>query len=213
MELFTRPSNEESYLVYKQNIEKQFNITNFLSFSKFKIKKLFCIGQEENFLRYRFELIKAWMKQNLMYTTDCINKLDLIFKKMMINSILYPEEEAFIYSIRNIVFAKKRNLKSVLTDLKTPKNEVIYYFYQLNKYLKDDQENIGYQVCLSNFNIYLRSDKQKQEKIDYKDIHNLHLCNDSLVIQTTMNKYQAFVSEPKLLYVSLERILKIKKIL
>ncbi len=213
MELFKRPSNDEEYLKYKESIVNIINRNNFLSFSKSKIKKFLSVENEQHFLRYRFELLNSWSKQNLVYTKESINKFDVILKKLMLVDFLYPDEEFFLYSIRNIAFAKKRNLKSVLTDLELPKREFVYYFYAMNKYKKDEKDFSAYQVCLSNFNLFLRHDNQSFEKINYEEMVRLHLCDDSLIVQTNNNKYTIHVSDPKLLYVSLERMLKIRKIL
>ncbi len=211
MELFTRPSDDEKYLVYKLNISKLLNKNNFLSMNKFKIKKFLDINEEQHFLRYRLELFRDWMKENFRYSKECINKIDSILRKTMLINALYPNEEAFIYSLRNIVFAKNRNLKSLLTDLRLSKTEQMYYFYQLNRFVKDGINKSGFQICLTNHNIYLRENTLNFEKIHFKSIYDLHLCDDHLIIQTTMNKYEVFVPDPKLLYVSIERILNIKK--
>ena len=149
---------------------------------------------------------------NLRYTKKFIGKIDNILKKLMLVTSLYPNEEAFIYSLKNIVFAKTRNLKSVLLDIELPEKDAIYYFYKLNSYSKDRQNYLGYQILLTFHHIYLRHNHKTHEMISYLDIHNIHLYDDHLMIQSTMNKYDIFCPNPKLLYVSIERIMKLKKI-
>jgi hypothetical protein len=58
LELFERLSNHSSYIEYKLMIEKKLNYNNLLNVSKRHIKNMFTINYQEDFLRYRFELIK-----------------------------------------------------------------------------------------------------------------------------------------------------------
>jgi hypothetical protein len=57
--LFERECNDFNYIQFKLKIETELNLSNFASTSKKKIKSLFSIKHQPEFLRYRFELLKS----------------------------------------------------------------------------------------------------------------------------------------------------------
>jgi hypothetical protein len=56
--LFERKSNEFDYINYKLEKEANFRFHNLLTVPRNKFKRHFKIGEEQHYLRYRFELLK-----------------------------------------------------------------------------------------------------------------------------------------------------------
>ncbi len=211
MDLFERASPEQEYILYKKYVVNFLNDNNLLSTSTRRIKLLFQIGTEKHYLRYRFELLRRWIKWNLRYTNDSIKTLDSILKKLNIIDNLNPNEVDFIYSVRNIIFAKKRNLKSVLTDLTLDKKEYAYYIYKINHYLENNILKEAKVILLTSKRIIIEITANNFISIPYDTLTDYHVYSNYLGLKTLNKAFNVYCAEPKLLYVSLERIFQLTK--
>ena len=138
MELFKRHSDDISYIKYKESISEILNYDNFLHFTKRKITKLYDIETEKHFIRYKFELLSKWIKYNFTYTQSAVLTLEKILYIFSLKNFLNPLENYFVYFAHNIVFAKTRNIKSILVDIDLSKTDSVYYGYPESKCSLDD---------------------------------------------------------------------------
>jgi len=196
------------------NIKNQLNIDNLMNVNKKQIKKLFNINYQEEFLRYRFELLKHWIKSNERYTNKYIHELQYLIDILFLNNELSCYEEEYINHFNGIQFAKERNLKNLIVDFpKNDKKEEAYYkythvtFYQLN----DNNEIIkiadnGEFYITTQRIIYFKNLQVYSINID--NLKDYKITNRGLMISTLDTIFYFKSYDSYVLYVSLERILK-----
>jgi hypothetical protein len=214
--LFERQSNDFDYINYKLRIEHHFHFRNLLNVPRPKFKKMFEIRQEQHYLRYRFELLKHWIRENEFYSEGYINHLDKLIHKMFLTNELNAYEQEYIKHYHGVVFAKTRNLKSLIVDFPLQKNEIPYYkyentsFYRLvnNKMIPIERNG---ELFITTRKILLSHDLNVFP-IEFENIINYKVSRYGLLITTANNTYVFKAYDDYLPYVSLERVFRLEKI-
>lgn len=213
---FYRSNNEFQYSNYKREVAPILNYSNVEEISKNDIKNLFEINKENEFLSYRFELLKKWIVTNEKYTNKYLSRLDALINKLFLTNELNSYEQQYLSHVRAISFAKSRNLKNLIIDFPIEKNEKVYYKYSNVKFYEKSEQFITIEdnsecyitseriVILKNLNVY---------SMYYNQIKNFLFSSKGILVEISMGKQYLIVSDDNyVLYTSLDRILRFMKI-
>jgi hypothetical protein len=97
-------------------MESKLNIHGLTSITKRKVKSFFDINKQQEFLRYRFELLKQWIKQHEFYTRSYVETLDSLISRLYLKDELNSFEIEYIKHYNGVIFAKERNLKNLIVE-------------------------------------------------------------------------------------------------
>jgi hypothetical protein len=155
------------------------------------------------------------MRLNEFYDKNYVTRLESLIHKLRLTHELNAYEQEYLNHYQGVVFAKIRNLKNLIVDFSTARNEEVYYkyenvgFYRLvNKRLIPTKLN-G-ELFITTHKILLSSGLEIFT-INFDEIMNFKISPQGLLIFTAHNIYSFKSYDDYLLYVSLERILKLKK--
>jgi hypothetical protein len=142
--------------------------------------------------------------------------LEYLLHKLYLVNELTPYEQEYIKHYHGIVFAKIRNLKSLIVDFPLQKNEIAYYKYEnTSLYRLVDQKIIpikrNAELFITTKKILLSHDLDVFP-IEFDDIVNYKISRFGLLIITKHNTYAFKAYDDYLPYVSLERIFRLENI-
>ncbi|XQP54886.1 MAG: hypothetical protein ACOQNV_01990 [Mycoplasmoidaceae bacterium] len=137
---FQRPTSVEYKKLFVPVIESKMNINNLDKMTKQQVLDLYEPKNEKDFLAYRFDMLRRWMKNNKQYSKNYVVELEDMIDKLYLSNELNSFEQQYIKNVEAIVFAKNRNLKQLIVDFSINKNELVFYRYDLNAFKQIDQE-------------------------------------------------------------------------
>ncbi|MDR0739381.1 MAG: hypothetical protein LBF00_00630 [Mycoplasmataceae bacterium] len=217
IKLFERNSNDYEYVIYKYKMVNQLHFKNLIHLNRKKIKGFFVRNETQHFLRYRFEILRNWIRQNEIYSQNYINSLDKIIHKLYLTNELCSYEKEYLNHYHGIVFAKTRNLKNLIIDFPINKNEKVYYKYEnasLYKFVNKKMiliQNQG-EIFITTQKILL-SHHMNIYPIEFENIKDYKISPYGLMILIKNQTYIFKTYDDFLTYVSLERIFKLRKII
>jgi hypothetical protein len=135
---------------------------------------------------------------------------------MYLSYELTAYEQEYIKHYHGIVFAKIRNLKSLIVDFPTQNDEIVYYKYENTSFY----HIVGEQMIpiKRNGELFITSKKILLSQnldvfpVEFDDIINYKVSPYGLLIMTKYNTYAFKAYDDYLAYVSLERVLRLEKI-
>jgi hypothetical protein len=125
-------------------------------------------------------------------------------------------EQEYIKHYHGIVFAKTRNLKSLIVDFPLESNEIAYYKYENVSFYRIVNNKMF--PIKKNGELFITTKKILLAKnldiypIQFEDITNFKVSKYGLLIITKQNTYAFKAYDDYLSYVSLERIFRLEKI-
>lgn len=195
---------------YIEKLQNELTIHKLNNWNPKKTWNLFDINYEQEYLAYRFFVLKEWIKQNQNYTQNFVNGLYQIISNLVLDNFLNTQEKNFINEFKSVVFAKNRNIKNLIVDFDLLEKEEVWYTYDIlglyqegNKY-KLIANNI--QVFFTNQRIIFASNATLYKNINYDEISSIKLQNNFLKIITNDDSFIIAANEITTMYVSLERI-------
>ena len=198
------------------DIKQVLNINTLYNWTWKKTYKWLNLQFEEEYIAYRFYVLKEWINQNESYTSYYVKNLEEFIFVLGLNDYLTTQEINYISHYKSIVFAKNRNIKNLIVDFSLLANEEVWYHYNLNLFY----QKIGdtYLKLQEKSNIYLSNQRiivtkgNEYHSIFVKDIKNVKLTNNMIEINTNYSEFLLLTSDVHTLYVSIERIGKLMKI-
>lgn len=214
---FVRENKSLDYKIYKINIFDDLNVDNVESKTSRQIKKLFNIKNFEYFLTYRFEVLNDWIRKNEVYTSFYVRRLEEVINKLHLVSEFNSYENEYIDRIKSLAFAKSRNLKNLITDFPLEDGESVYYKYSNSNMYKYFSNNL--EIMSDNGECYITSTRIILLKnielfsIYFNQVENYLFTKHGLIfILKNGTSYLINTLDNYVLYVSLERVLKLMKI-
>lgn len=194
---FTRPHSKTFFDDYVPKISHHLNVHNIFTINKWYLAKYFSIDKRQDFLAYRFYLLKQWMNKNEKFTLDYVKKLDYLIGKLYLWDELNSFEQQWIVDIKDVVFAKKRNLKTLIVDFKTNKKEkVVFKYSNIQLCFEDKHKRVK---VIPNCIMYLSDQRVIITKgvenfnINWSQIKAYHFSTQKITI-TTNTDSQLFIS-------------------
>lgn len=214
---FEREHDKFYESTYLPKIKNKLNAYNLALLTKNQILNLLKYGEETNFLAYRFEVLKEWIKNNERYTKGYIEDLDQVITKLYLDSELNSFEKQYILDVNAITFAKIRNLKQLIVDFSINPKELVFYRYEIDRF--NEIKNNNESTVLNNCDFYITTQRIIVSKqidiisITYDQIKSFKFRRDKIVFNLGNNKqYCVRCSNTYVIYASLERVLKREKI-
>lgn len=195
-------------------------VLNLKTLNKWTWKKTFkwlTATYEEEYVAYRFLVLKQWINQNEMYSSYFVNNLVEIISLLDLNKYLTAQEQNYINHYKSIVFAKNRNLKNLIVDFKTLANEEIWYHYDVQGFYQG-VKNDEYLCLQTKSSIYLTSLRiiiakgNEYFSIFYTDIKEVKISLNMLFIKWKADEFWLVSNDVEAIYVSIERVSKLIKI-
>lgn len=215
--LFTRPLKETQHnREFLQAIRKALNLKTLNKWTWKKTFKWLSAIYEQEYIAYRFLVLKQWINQNEMYSSYFVNNLLEIISLLDLNKHLTAQEQNYINHYKSIVFAKNRNLKNLIVDFKTLTNEEVWYHYDVQGFYQVVQDEY---LCLqTKSSVYLTSLRiiiakgNEYFSIFYTDIKEVKMSLNMLLIRWKTDEFWLISSDVESIYVSIERVSKLIKI-
>lgn len=213
---FTRPHSKSFFDQYVPKINCHINLHNIFSINKHALANYYNIKESQDFLAYRFYLLKQWMTKNEKYTPEYIEKLDLLINKLHLWNKLNSFEKQWILNVNDIVFAKTRNLKSLIIDFETNKKEVVVFKYNNVKFAfetnrKNEKVILNCVVYISNQRLIIIKGVENFN-IEWKLVKSYNFSIQRICITTNNgNKFYLSSHNNYILHVSFCRIFEIIK--
>lgn len=215
---FERQHDNLYETTYVPLMKDKLNAYNLKSFSKKQILKFFQLGDEINFLAYRFDILKQWIRNNERYTKRYIDEFEEIVSKLSLDSELNGFERQYIMDVNSVSFAKTRNLKQLIVDFSINEKELVFYRYEIDKF--NEVKNNSEFTVLNECDFYITTQRIIISKqidiisISYDQIKSYQFKRDKLTFYLKNNRAYCVKSDNNyVLYASLERILKREKIM
>lgn len=207
----------QAYLDYKKSIENDFNITaKFISESR--LLEFFNLKTYKFFLVFCFEKVKEWINRNEVYTEDYINKLEKILYNLRIYNKLTSHETEYLNHFNAVIFSKKRNLKQLITDFPSEKNELTCFSFSDSKVFKkgNNKEIVKKiekcEIYISNIRIIINLPSYIYS-LYFKDIFSYKLENDLFRVDilnyhspNLLSHFYFDTNDNYVLYVSFQRV-------
>lgn len=207
----------EDYNKYKEKINDQVNISSkFISESK--LLELFDLKTYKFFLVLCFEKVKDWINKNEVYTEEYINKLKEILHNFRLDNKLTSYEEEYLNHFNAVVFNKKRNLKQLITDFPSEKNELTCFSFSEAKIYKKNEKNeliekIGKcEIYISSIRVIINLPSYIYS-LYFKDVFSYKLENNLFRLdilnyhsKNFLNHFYFDTSDNYVLYVSFQRV-------
>ena len=198
-------------------IKKELNLNNVDEIKKSKVLSLYEPKFEQDFLAYRFDLLKQWMDKNKSYSKEYVVALDEMVDKLYLFNELNSFEQQYIKNVQAIVFAKNRNLKQLIVDFPVNKNEFVFYRYDLDAFKLVDKK--GLVQIITTPEMYITTERLIISKkidiisIDYKTIENYQYSRSKFFINLK-NGRKCFIDSEnnRAIVESLKRVLIREKI-
>lgn len=195
---------------YIEKLQNKLTLHKLNNWNPKKTWNLFDINYEQEYLAYRFFILKEWIKQNQSYTQNFVNGLYQIISNLVLDNFLNTQEKNFINEFKSVVFAKNRNIKNLIVDFDLLDKEEVWYTYDiLGLYQKTNKYKFiinNIQVFFTNQRIIFASNANLYKSINYDEISCIKLQNNFLKIITNDDELIIAANEITTMYVSLERI-------
>lgn len=219
MELFVRQvKNQSRYDEFVKQVNKQLNLHTLPFFSRQKTLKLYQPDYENEFLVYRFALIKAWIQTHERFDKKYINQLLKMLDNLLLKEELTGYELDYLDHYSQIVFSKLRNLKNLIVDFDVYPKENIYFKFDLEvvgQMMNQKDVNIIFEqgeVYITTQRIVFSSFKEYLS-ISYDNLKSIHLKPYWFEMKTQNDlKFCLISSNIFVFYVALERVLNLVKI-
>ena len=219
MELFVRQvKNQVKYDEFVNLINKQLNLHTLPFFSRKKTLNLYLEAYCEEFLVYRFWLLKEWMQTHERFDKRYVMQLHKLLDILLLEEELTGYELDYIDNYNQIVFSKIRNLKNLIVDFDVFPKENIYFKFDIDvcgQFLSEHEIQTifeGGEIYITTQRIVLTSSKEYLS-LEFEKIVNLHL--KPYWFEITMEngmKLMIVSNNVKTFYVALERILSLMKV-
>lgn len=214
--------NLKDFDIYKDWMDQKFINKDFL----FDIKDIYLYFDAHNvdyYVYYCFQKLRDWIKKNERYTSEFINNLEQLIKKLGIKNKLGSNELQYLNHLKAVVFSKKRNLKNLIVDFglenfnisknnKKYINEQVYFNFDSSNIVEQDStKKSSCQIYFSNHRIIICKNSYVMS-IYFKDIHKYRLSGDYIEIVVNINPlgnkiFKINSDDIYVMYVSLERML------
>lgn len=213
---FTRPHSKTFFDEYMPKMSRHLNLYNVFSTNKQILANYFSIKERQDFLAYRFYLLKRWISKNEKYTPEYVKKLDLLINKLHLWNELNSFERQWILDVNDIVFAKTRNLKSLIVDFETNRKEIVVFKYDNIQFSfaskKNKEKVISYcTMYISNQRLVIIKGVENFN-LNWKQIKSYHFSTQKICITTnTDSKFYLSSNNNYVLHTSFCRIFEIIK--
>lgn len=220
---YLTPLFERPYQITYKNKKYLEKLTNSLNVKKLRYwnwKKTYNflnINFEKEYIGYRFQILKEWIQQNQRYSPDFVNSLNEIISILSLENYLTTQEKNYINEFTSVLFAKNRNIKNLIVDFHLNEKEEVWYTYDiLGIYEKNEKYKLiknNIQIFLTNQRIIFASNGEIYKEINIYDISNVKLKNNTIEINANQNNYFIVCNEINTVYVSIERVGKLIKLM
>lgn len=196
---------------YLNKLSLVLNLTKLDFWTRRKTLHYYNINFEDEYLAYRFSILKKWIELNQNYDQTFVTNVYEIIAILGLENELTTQELNYINEFRSVTFAKNRNIKNLIVDFKLLPKEEIWYTYEIIGLveLENDVQNIiskNTQVYLSSQRMIVAKQGNITLSLDYNQIKTLRPSLNKLKIETTKKTYFIIASEITTLYVSFERV-------
>lgn len=217
------PLFERQYQITYKNREYLEKLSNFLNVRKLshwnwkKTYNFLDINFEQEYIGYRFQVLKEWIQENQRYTSNFVNSLNEIISILSLENYLTTQEKNYINEFTSVLFAKNRNIKNLIVDFQLHEKEEVWYTYDiLGVYEKTEKYKLiknNIQIFLTNQRIIFASSGEIYKEIDIHSISGVKLKNNAIEINVNQNNYFIICNEINTVYVSIERVGKLVKLM
>lgn len=196
---------------YLNKLSLVLNLTKLDFWTRRKTLHYYNINFEDEYLAYRFSILKKWIELNQNYDQTFVTNVYEIIAILCLENELTTQELNYINEFRSVTFAKNRNIKNLIVDFKLLPKEEIWYTYEIIGLveLENDVQNIiskNTQVYLSSQRMIIAKQGNITLSLDYNQIKTLKPSLNKLKIETIKKTYFIIASEITTLYVSFERV-------
>lgn len=196
---------------YLNKLSIVLNLTKLDFWTRRKTLHYYNINFEDEYLAYRFSILKKWIELNQNYDQTFATNVYEIIAILCLENELTTQELNYINEFRSVTFAKNRNIKNLIVDFKLLPKEEIWYTYEIIGLveLENDVQNIiskNTQVYLSSQRMIVAKQGNITLSLDYNQIKTLKPSLNKLKIETIKKTYFIIASEITTLYVSFERV-------
>lgn len=213
---FTRHHSKTFFDEYVPKMNLHINLHNVFLIKKKTLINYYSIKERQDFLAYRFYLLKQWMTKNEKYTPGYVKRLDLLISKLHLWNELNSFERQWILNVNDIVFAKTRNLKSLIVDFETNKKEIVVFKYSNIKFTFATMKKK--EKVISNCLMYISNHRLviikgvENFSLGWKQIKSYHFSTQRICITTDAgNKFYLSSHNNYILHASFCRIFEIIK--
>lgn len=209
--LFFRPHKHlENYFEYVKSIESDLNLEKLMNFNLRNIISFYTKDQEEEFLIYRFSLLREWYLNSTKTSPIFHKEIKNIIHILNLENFLNAYEKNFILEVQSKQFTLERNLKSLVIDFNVEKNETTYFHYRkfiLINYDNQKIENIDF--YLTNFRIVITY-SNNLISFHLNKIMNLKFTEKYFSFNYYKYKYLFVCDRPQIILMSFKRISSLK---
>lgn len=215
--IFSRkPQNFKKFQVLKNNLENVLSEQNVEKWNLEKTQALINCEYEEEFIVYRFNVLKNWIIKNEEYSDKFVKGLDYIIRVLDLEKFLKALEINYIQHYKDVVFSKKRNIKSLIVDFDLRKKEEVWYRYEIKSFLQKINKNY-IKLAANKSELYLSNQRIivttsiLYTSIDYDEIEVFKLNSLFLQIKTKDHEFVILTNDVYVIYTSFERVAKLVK--
>lgn len=214
---FERPKSQDYETKFLPEMEKVMNLSNLDTIKKQKVLSLYNPHYEQDFLAYRFLMLKQWMRKNKVYAKEYVIALDEMIDKLYLSNELNSFEQQYIKNIQATVFAMNRNLKQLIVDFSINKDEWVFYRYDIDAFKQIDKKGLIQKI--DDAELYITTQRLILSKqidiisIYYKDIESFHYGRGKFfIVLNSKRKCYIDSNNNREIIESLKRVLKREKI-
>lgn len=215
--IFSRkPQDFKKFQVLKNKLENVLSEQNVEKWNLEKTQALINYEYEEEFIAYRFSVLKNWIIKNEEYTDKFVKGLDYIIRVLDLEKFLKALEINYIQHYKDVVFSKKRNIKSLIVDFDLRKKEEVWYRYEIKSFLQKINKNY-IKLAANKSELYLSNQRViittniLYTSIDYDEIEVFKLNSLFLQIKTKDHEFVILTNDVYVIYTSFERAAKLVK--
>lgn len=215
--IFSRkPQNLKKFQVLKNKLENVLSEQNVEKWNLEKTQNLINYEYEEEFIAYRFNVLKNWIIKNEEYSDKFVKGLDYIIRVLDLEKFLKALEINYIQHYKDVVFSKKRNIKSLIVDFDLRKKEEVWYRYEIKSFLQKINKNY-IKLAANKSELYLSNQRLiittniLYTSIDYDEIKIFKLNSLFIQIKTRDHEFVLLTNDVYVVYASFERTAKLVK--
>lgn len=116
---------------YLNKLSLVLNLTKLDFWTRRKTLHYYNINFEDEYLAYRFSILKKWIELNQNYDQTFVTNVYEIIAILCLENELTTQELNYINEFRSVTFAKNRNIKNLIVDFKLLPKEEIWYTYEI----------------------------------------------------------------------------------
>ncbi|WP_027119677.1 hypothetical protein [[Mycoplasma] testudinis] len=209
LKIFYRPytsskKQKEIFVLLKDKL----NINTIINWSFRHTSKYYTFGLENDYLAYRFDVLKQWINKNEFYSTWYTDHLNKIVKNLQLTKFLTTQEQAYLRHINSLDFAKTRSLKALIVDfdLNQHPKETAYFSMEEVSVKQIDIETGVSKTIAQNLKIYITNqaiivgDMVFHFRIEFKDSLAFKLNKEGVLWSTKNYDLQFSAADKYLLY-------------